>query len=864
MSEKNLLMKAINETVLTRRSFLKWSAALGGASVLAGGLTYGLKAAVDKAQASEGEWVSVACWHNCGGRCPNYALVKDGVVIRQKADDTHEDDPDYPQQRGCARGRAQRHQVFDPDRLKYPMKRKNWSPGGGNKELRGQDEWVRITWDEAFDIVASELKRIKEKYGDKSILVGGGSEIQRALSLFGGYIGHWGTTSLGTWTTTGPTVGITSSNGINDRMEHRKVDLFVHWGWNGNWSSGGNPTYNYLQNKGNRKANAKTIIIDPWYNDTAMVVADEWIPIRATTDTAMVLGMLYTLITEDDPETNPLIDWDFLRRCTVGFDETMMPEGVDPQGNLKNYVLGVSDGIPKTPVWASEICGVPPERIRQLAIEIATTKNVAILSANAPARVRRADHWPQAFLTLGAATGHIGKEGSMTSGGYYHRYSSGHGPSIIQPGGSGVEGIDNPLKDWRINDNEMWEAVLSGKYTAGFNDIRDVNIQCIYHGGSAVLCTRDGTTKGIQAHRKVEFVVSQSQHLTTNSKYADVVLPATTEWERWGSVLTGNREMLIWASQATEPLFEAKDDYEIAAGIGERLGLNPKEIYPISRKQQIYNQLAGAKIMKDDVPNSGGEFETLLTITDADIAALGVEGVPQTGKIPIMEFKQKGIIQVPRKLNDNYSYIAYKGFREDPEANPLKTATGKLEIYSQALADKLKAFGWEEYAPIPTYDPSDEGYESTFSDFENKIKGEYPLQVFNGHYMRRSHSVFDNVRVLRRIFPHEFLMNPIDAEERGIKHGDIVLITSRHGKALRPVCVTPRMMPGVVNLFHGAWVEMDEASQIDKSGADNIICGAVPTGQGTSGWNSCNVQVEKYSGPIELKPDYQWPRRIPL
>src|SRR5690606_1662726 len=147
---------------------------------------------------SEGEWISAACWHNCGGRCPNYALVKDGVVLRQKSDDTHEDSPDFPQQRGCARGRSQRKQVFGADRLKYPMKRKHWEPGGGRKELRGQDEWVRISWDEALDIVASEIKRIKEKYGNEAILCPGGAEIQRTLTLYGGYVSTYGTTSGGT------------------------------------------------------------------------------------------------------------------------------------------------------------------------------------------------------------------------------------------------------------------------------------------------------------------------------------------------------------------------------------------------------------------------------------------------------------------------------------------------------------------------------------------------------------------------------------------------------------------------------------------------------------------------------------------
>ena len=100
-------------------------------------------------------------------------LIKDGVVIRQKTDDTHKDSPDFPQQRGCLRGRSQRHQVFNADRLKYTMRRKNWKPGGGKKELRGRDQWVRLSWDEALDIVATETKRIIGKYGNESIMVTG-------------------------------------------------------------------------------------------------------------------------------------------------------------------------------------------------------------------------------------------------------------------------------------------------------------------------------------------------------------------------------------------------------------------------------------------------------------------------------------------------------------------------------------------------------------------------------------------------------------------------------------------------------------------------------------------------------------------
>ena len=224
MTEKNFLTKALTDTVLTRRSFLKWSAVLGGTAALAGGIGYGLKAAEAAAEeaAQEGKWVPAACWGNCGGRCLNVAYVVDGVVTRQKTDDTHPDSPDFPQQRGCSRGRSQRQRVFGADRIKYPMKRAHWEPGGGDKSLRGRDEWVRLSWDEALDIVASEIKRINEKYGPEAILWG-----NDAVAAAGGYVNSWGSSSSGTWAYTGPRViGSYSDAGV-DRLELRKSKLIV-------------------------------------------------------------------------------------------------------------------------------------------------------------------------------------------------------------------------------------------------------------------------------------------------------------------------------------------------------------------------------------------------------------------------------------------------------------------------------------------------------------------------------------------------------------------------------------------------------------------------------------------------------------
>lgn len=864
MTEKDFLTKTLTDTVLTRRSFLKWSAALGGTAVLAGGVNTGLKAAQAAAGsvASEGKWVASACWGNCGGRCLNKAYVADGVVTRQKTDDTHPDSPDFPQQRGCARGRSQRQRVFGADRIKYPMKRAHWAPGGGDKSLRGKDEWVRISWDEALDIVASEIKRINEKHGPGSIMWG-----TNALAAAGGYTNTWGSTSSGTWQFTSPAViGDYAKAGV-DRLEMRKSKLIVMWSTDPISSSGGNIAYNYLQAK---KAGAKFIFLDPFYSNSARVLADEWIPIRPGTDTPMLLAMGYVLITEDNPVSNPLIDWDFMNRCTIGFDKTSLPEGADPEENYKDYVLGLDKNgklapeghknyPAKTPEWASEICGVTPEKIRSFAIELGRTNPVSFMESDASARINNAQSIGQAFVAIGAMIGSIGVSGGGI-GRTRHGTAGNDGTNLIVFGKNGtiLEPAENPVKT-KINNNEIWDAVLTGKYTAGVGPKTDVNIQMVYHTKGSRLQTTVGQAKGIEAMRKVEFALCQDFHLTTGARYSDVVLPVTTQWERDGYLATPNREAAFWASRVIEPLFEAKDDSWIDEQLGLRLGVYDPNNLEISLKQQNFNRIAGTTVVKAD----GEATELLVSITEADLAELGVEGEPQTGLIPILEFKNAGAYQLPRKEGDNYTYIGLKSFREDPVANPVKTESGLIELHSKALADTVSAFGWTTIRPIPAYIPPERGYEATFSDWQKKVKGPYPLQMYNKHYFRRSHSEFDNVLQLREAFPQEFTMNPIDAEARGIKNGDMVKITSSEGSAIRPVLVSDRIMPGVTSLPHGAWTEFDESLGVDKAGSDNYLEAGVPTVEGHSGFNSQIVQVEKWNGP-RLMPDAQWPQRIPL
>ena len=866
-------LEMIEAKGLTRRSFVALSA---GVTALAALGVSGCKptenkiAEADPIDPEEGAvWVTAACWHNCGGRCLNKALVKEGIVLRQKTDDTHEDTPDYPQQRACQRGRAQYQQIFGADRLKYPMKRKNWSPGNPNGHLRGSDEWVRLSWDEAYSLVATEIKRIYDKYGPEAIFGLGGSEVQRVLLHMGGYIPRWGSVSWGAWPQTYPLVMGTGgyASDAADRITMRKQKLIILWGNNAAISSAGNPAYNYLQVK---KAGCRFIIVDPRYNETAEALGAEWIPIRPATDAAMALGMMYHIV------SNNKHDQAYLDKYTVGFDRDHMPRGdypdfvfkssdrksitikaetPNPDMNFKDYLLGqgifASEG-PKTPEWAEKICGVPAATIRRLADDYVSTRPASIIHAGALARINMGEVTCHAMLTLGMVAGQIGRDGACVNS-TMHSAASNGGPSLVSAGATGVKSVvpanTLPAEQFAINQGEMWDAVLNGSYTQYKGEKKNVDIRMIYEGSAGCLNQRVGMVKGIEAYKKVEFALTLNYVLTTSAKYADVVLPVTTEWERPGSLQGGNREILIYSQKVVEPLYETKSDQEIAKGIAKALGFQPEQIYDIDETQQLFNRLAGCTFVDTD-----GKSKPLLTITNDDIYEMGVMGEPQEGKITLKEFKEKGIYQVERREGDTYSYSCFKDFIADPVANPVKTQSGKFEIYCSSLNKYIERNGFTTKDVLPKYEYIREGY-------EDGIKDGYPFQLITHHYQRRSHHTLDNLPWLREAWPQELWLNASDAAAAGIKNGDPVLVTSRWGKVARPAFVTKRIMPGVISLGEGAWAQINKDG-VDEAGATNMLDGPIATGQGHSGYNSCNCKVQKYQGT--LLPDAQWPQRIPL
>lgn len=883
VNDMSYLNKLNEMTLSSRRDFLKASAALAAvaaSSQMLSGCSNTVVNNTSESMQDVAEWRTGACWHNCGGRCLNKVLVKDGVVIRQKTDDTHEDSPDCPQQRGCLRGRSQRKQIFAEDRLRYPMKRKNWSPDNPNGDLRGTDDWERISWDEALDYIANGLKNAKEKYGNRSILLEGADssdsgEMARVLALYGGYSGTWNTNSFGGWIKTPFIIGFNHDGiwdqTVNDRYDLRNCETIVMLSMNPSWSALGSQTWNYWQAK---KAGAKFICIDPFYNDTYALLDAKWLPTRPATDTALLLSLAYAMLEQDDEKH--LIDWDFLNRCTVGFDADHMPADAKENINFKDYVLGMYDEQPKTPEWAEEICGVSADDIRSLAVEMGKDNKVAFICGMASARTHNADSLPQLVMTIGAMGGHMGKSGHMT-GSTMHATSGNGGPALIQAGSDGVDAITNPVDDY-INGQDLPRAILEGKYRwtgkgpiyprklTDMGEERDIDIHVIYHYRCAGLQTIDGQPQQIEAMKKPDMIVSHAQFYTTNARYSDIILPVTTEWENHASMTGGtlvhssNREMMIVYQHVIDPLYEAKSDGQIALELGKKLGLDEEQIAPISEDQAFYNKLASMKKLDDD----GKTLVNAVEITADDINELNAVGEPQDGALPWKELKKRGVYQVERHQGDNYGYIAFEDFRKDPEGNPLDTPSGKLEIYCQTLADKINGMGYSTISPIPTYIEVEDGYTKTFSDWGNQVKGEYDKQIICLKYPRRAHTVFDNIPWLREAWSNPVFVSQQDAEQAGIADGDTVLVSSPYGgRILRNACVTGRMRPGVIGVPHGAWVKIDESTGIDVAGSDNMITHAIPTGCGVSGFNSNIGKIEKWNGE-PLGSDVDQELRIPL
>lgn len=876
-----LPMETVNDKLgkrkiaLTRRSLVGLSAAAAAAAVagcapkapaeLAVTSTAGKTAvgnSIDqRIAAGEGEWKPVACWHDCGGRCKNYALFLDGVPVRQKSDDSHEDSLDYPQLRGCIRGRSQRKQVMAPDRLRYPMKRKGWQPGGGDKsgrELRGRDEWERISWDEAFALMAEEILRVNGEFGPASIITY--KKDSPSLNALGGCTKIFDTRSFGSvymnMNLLGLPLGVIQSG--NDRYDLPNADTVILYSSNAAWSSPGFPVWLYQQAK---EKGVTYLSVGPEYNATAQMLDADWVPVRTGTDTALLLGVAHEMLRLDEEEGD-VVDWDFLHTFCVGFDAESMPADASVNENFKDYVLGVYDGIPKTAEWASSICGTPVDRIVEFARTNAKTRNVMWGFGLAAFRTCGAEYLPQLMMTLACMGGHIGKSGNCFTL-WEHPQGGNFGPKLVLGGKADMPRSMNPVEHY-VPAAQAWRLIAEGggAYSVvhapyGFGtmlpgtEMTLPEIKGIMHIVGNNLQNMTDMNMGIKAHRTVDFVFTRAHFFNADARYSDIVLPLTTKWEDPGIIIyDGNeeeasRENLFCYQQVMDPLFECKSDQQIEVGLMKALGVDPLEYYPKDERQQFFEQICTSTVMGEN-----GEYEPLVEVTQADLDKWGYEAELHGGRITIDELISNGSYQVQRAEGDAFGNIGFEAFVADPVANPLPSASGKFEIYCQAQADTMNTWGQDDtvFKPYPVYQPAPVGWESTFVDGDiNGEKGEFPLVGFTAHYLRRSHGIFDNIPWLREVWENPAFISRADAEERGIETGDTVLISSRAGKILRHAQVIDTLMPGVLMIPHGSWPRLNEETGIDEGGCDQFLTSPTRERSVFGTYNSLNLQIEKYS-----------------
>jgi len=669
---------------LTRRSFVKWGAAAAGAATLAGftgcapsgqenAQKEGLSDTGDAPAEETGAWLTGACMNNCScgsSRCLLKVYVEDGVPLKIRTDEQDEDSIEVPQRRACPRGRAQVSNMTSPARIKYPMKRKGWSPDNPNGGMRGKDEWERLSWDEALDYIAAEMKKAYDNYGPRSILCAGYDDIGDTyfdpvvclLNVMGGAVHHdMGTVSLGSW----PLPEMLMTGGMlaaPDSLAIQDSQLHFHFGNNWMANKGGNTAYqlDYAKREG-----GKVIIVEPWLNQTAQAVADEWVPIVPGTDTAFCIGMAYHMI------ENNLQDQAFLDKYCVGFDAEHMPEGADPKDNFKDYVLGTYDKEPKTPEWAEAICGVPAADIRRLAEEIAGTEKVNFFAGQSTTKIPAGEMFAQAFYTLAMMHGGLGTPGNYASWVGLHEgmsatpycmagdSSNGAGknpvnpltPPLLMSTPNWVE-IEDPASWEKIDHSECWQSILEGAYGRDVwpGGKKPIDIHVIYSGAyQNSLNSLPNANAGIEVFRKVDFVWGANPFFDPSRQYCDIVLPVATWWEKGNIAWMNNSDTVYWADRIMEPLFESQPEGYIAEELAKRFDVDPSAANTMTDAERTYSSLSGAMYMTD---HDTMAYAPLLTVSQADIDELGVDGEPQEGLMTVAEFKERGFFKIPRTKGD--------------------------------------------------------------------------------------------------------------------------------------------------------------------------------------------------------------------
>ena len=714
--------------------------------------------------------------------------------------------------------------LYSPTRIRYPMVRKGFYQNREKSDTtkRGAEPFVRVSWDEAIQMVADELQRVKTQYGNRAIY--GGSygwdnsgtmhsstgAMHRLLSLFGGYVYYVNSYSAPTLPVIMPHVLGTSSPDTSTWPTFiDNSQLLVFFGYNplvnAEVSRDGNH-FDYIWFKKLKEKGTPIVSINPVQGDTDQYLNTERMAIRPNTDTAFMLGLANVLYTEK------LHDQAFLDKYTTGFSK------------FADYLTGKTDGTPKTPEWAAPITNISADAIRNLARRMAKNRT-ALMGGYV---LQRADHGEQPvwmMVTLAAMLGQIGKPG----GGFQLNYPAAMGvPPGTAPGISRLPGVANPVKDFvPIN---MWTDLLQnpGKtidydgQKITYPDIKMV----MWAGGNPFVHAMD-LNRVVKAWQRPEVTIVSDFNWTPTAKFADIVLPATTTLER--NDIHGTDHYILAMKKITEPLFESRDDYDVYADIADKLGFKDK--FTEGKDEMAWLQEMYATAQKQGQARG-------LTVPDF-----------QT----FWDREYLSFPDDPGKLNT----VAYSDFVANPALNPLGTPSGRIEIYSE----KIASFNYDDCPPHPTWlEP--------FEWLGSPKAKQYPFHVLSPHPKYRLHTRLDNTWIHDWYQVQErnaVWIHPQDATARGIADGDVVRVFNDRGQTLAGAVVTDETQPGVLRMEEGSWYDPMEPGTIgslDKHGCPNNLTSDQPNSKLSDGnpTKTMLAQVEKYTGTLPYVTAFEPPQ----
>jgi molybdopterin guanine dinucleotide-containing S/N-oxide reductase-like protein len=729
--------------------------------------------------------------------------VKNGMILRVES-------LDYPKMEATPMALNWHRRVYAPDRILYPMVRVDWEPGGGgDRTTRGQPRYRRVSWDEALDLVAGELQRVVDSYGNEAIYntstwATAGSlhvkdnQVRKLLNLIGGYSTRLGNKSYACWSWTAPhVIGMGyPTHSMKDILENGK--LVVFWGTdpiNTTRTADGNGQHAKWV-KELRRNGVKVITIDAISTETAEA-SDQWIAPRPGSDGAMMAAIANVMIAED------LYDKDFIDQYTLGFDE------------FRAYVMGESDGQPKTPEWAAEKADVPAETIRALAMEFATTKGVMLAPGFGLQRAEFGEHVGVMLpVALAAMKGELGTNGGGLA---VYVYGSHGRPQTVGRGPNGFSAGRNPVTQL-ILEQGFARQLLDAPVTFNHNGTEyrypeegKSEIKLAYiAAGSRVVNQHDQINQQLEALQKLETFIVQDSWWTAGARLADIVLPVATLFER--NDVTQSGEYVIFQHQIIEPLGESMTDFQICSALADRLGVKDDFIEGKETEEAWLRELYAAS----DVPMS---FE---------------------------EFREAGYYVLPTQDSPEIPAGPFHAFRENPALNPLGTPSGKIEITPSAIA----GFGYDDCPAVPQWMEPSEWLGSPKAE-------EYPFHLITKHPWWRRHSSYGNVDTLNEVAKingfEPVIINPADAAAKGIVTGDVVRVFNDRGQILCGALVTDAVRPNVVIVQQGSWYDPAEpgvVGSLDFGGCANVL-----TREGGSSQQAQSpvahtglVNFEKYEG----------------